>query len=159
MSLRFDTAILSEMIYLTGDEAKVNISANTPNKFQFIGENKRRVLLLCRTNNGNMLPDSQLQTLEKMIHALQLSMQDVALVVVEDYKHTSFRDINKQFNPSVVLLFGLLPGDLHLHIHTPEYQPVIFQGITFLCSQSLDTLTDVHKKRLWTSLKEIFKIA
>ncbi len=57
-----------------------------------------------------------------------------------------------------VLVFGIPPQQLGLHIEAPVFQPVVFYGATWLFADALSVLAPDKTKKglLWTALKSIF---
>ena len=57
-----------------------------------------------------------------------------------------------------VLVFGIPPAQLGLHIDAPAFQPFAFYGVTWLFADALSVLEPDKTKKglLWTALKSMF---
>ncbi len=59
-----------------------------------------------------------------------------------------------------ILVFGVLPQQLGLHIQPPFFQPFTFYGATWLFADALSVLAPDKTKKglLWTALKSMFLV-
>lgn len=161
MGIHFERALLEETLYLPANAAKLEISSQLPNELKFEGENKKNILFVYRTSSGKNLSESDNKTLHRLLTALHLTMQDIALLNYHEIPAKKFHILKTRFQPNCTILFGVQYADIRLHIQAERYSPVQFGGTTFISSESIDVLDEVkdnQKSLLWKSLQEIFNL-
>jgi DNA polymerase III psi subunit len=104
----------------------------------------------------------QVSPLQQLLHDILRScklnpQQDVLILTVESGAACSWKQIQQTRQPTVVLLFGVMPADLDQAAFS-RYQPVLLDKTHVLYA---DTLAMLHedksrKKLLWQALKDIF---
>lgn len=139
---------LDFQIFALSDEKTAQTAPNQSNQFT--------TLVVYQAETAN-------EALEKFLFSIltaaKLDMsKDVFLQKVT--KQTSFSFIRSKTNQKIekVLLFGIAPNKLGIHLDLKKYQAMFFQDCTFLFADDLAEIqTDVAKKRaLWTCLQEIY---
>lgn len=105
------------------------------------------------------LQPSELLFLEKVLKAVNLEVQGVELLNVRGTKNIDFKEVLTGKYIHHFFTFGVPFTRLNLDILMDRYQPVRFEGITFLMADSLPAIeSDVAlKKKLWEALKKIFQ--
>jgi len=70
-----------------------------------------------------------------------------------------YKELIKNFNFKKVLIFGIRPQEIGLHLNINIYQTLIFQKVQFLFSDNLEVIANdlPKKKKLWEQLKKMFK--
>ncbi|HEY0108801.1 MAG TPA: hypothetical protein VGB67_04180 [Fibrella sp.] len=114
----------------------------------------QKVLILV---DEDLLP-SDLLFLEKILKAVNLDVDGVDLLNVHGTKNVNFSELLAGKYIHHFFTFGVPFSRLNLDIMMDRYQPVRFEGITFLMADPLPAIeADVAlKKKLWESLKKIF---
>ena len=113
-----------------------------------------KVLLLA----DEELDPSNLLFLEKILKAVNLNVDGVDLLNLHGVRDMDFAELLRGKFINHFITFGVPFERIHLDIMMDRYQPVRFEGITFLMADSLPTIeADQNlKRRLWTALQRIF---
>ena len=127
---------------------------------QFLGKNKRGILLVSSTEEAAFLTDSEFSFLTSILMACKLSLEDVAVVNWQRYQGLNERMLDKTGSDKV-LLFDVNPVTFGLPINFPHFQIQEFDGRTYLYAPSLGEIERdlTVKKQLWTSLKRLFNLS
>ena len=127
---------------------------------KYLGENKKKTLVVVRNSDAVHIPDKQLSFLTKLLAACNLSLADVAIFNFQDHNSSEFNEILNYFNPKVVLLFAVEPGEFGLPMIFPEFQVQGYKDAIFVLSPSLDVIEPDKslKGKLWVCLKKIFNL-
>jgi hypothetical protein len=173
-SIKFDTTdiallfknslveITSEQPVSTKAKGKSETIApeNKEDEWKYLGENKKRTLVVVRYSDVTHLPDKQLSFLTKLLTACSLSIGDVAIFNFQNYHSKGFDKIINYFNPKVVLLFDVEPGEFGMPMIFPQFQAQGHKDAVFVSSPSLETIEPDKnlKGKLWTCLKKIFNL-
>ncbi|CCH00637.1 hypothetical protein FAES_2628 [Fibrella aestuarina BUZ 2] len=114
----------------------------------------QKVLILV---DEDLLP-SDLLFLEKILKAVNLDIAGVDLLNIHGTKNIDFTEMLSGKYIHHFFTFGVPFTRLNLDILMDRYQPVRFDGITFLMADPLPVIeADVAlKKKLWEALKKIF---
>lgn len=101
---------------------------------------------------------SDLLFLEKILKAVQIDIQGVDLLNVHGTSNVNFSELLQGKYIHHFFTFGVPFSRINLDILMDRYQPIRFDGITFLMADSLPAIeTDVAlKKKLWEALKKVF---
>ncbi|HTG56304.1 MAG TPA: hypothetical protein VL943_08560 [Niabella sp.] len=129
-------------------------------EWRSLGSNQRGILVAVNYENITNLPDPQLEFLMQLLKACQLSLNDVALININNYPQVAHTSILGQFNTKVVLLFGITVQDWGFPFQTPPYQVQSFSGYTIMHAPALHDLQNDKpaKGLLWAALKNIFNL-
>ncbi|MCH5597185.1 hypothetical protein [Niabella ginsengisoli] len=125
-----------------------------------LGNNQKKVLIVVNYDNIANLPDPQLDFLTQLLKACQLSLNDIALINVNNYKNADSTEILNHFDSRIVLLFGISPQQFGFPFDTPPFQVQNFANYTVTHAPALESLENDKpaKGQLWTSLKKIFNL-
>ena len=128
--------------------------------WQYLGENKKKILVVVRYADAVHIPDKQLSFLAKLLTACNLNLADVAVLNFQDHKSSAFNEILNYFKPKVVLLFDVESGDFGLPMIFPQFQVQAYKDTMFVASPSLETIEPDKslKGKLWVCLKKIFSL-
>lgn len=128
--------------------------------WKFLGDNKKKTLVVIRSADAVHIPDKQLSFLTKLLAACNLNLADVAIVNFQDHNSTEFNEILNYFKPKVVLLFDVDPGDFGLPMIFPNFQVQAYKDVVFVSSPALDIIEPDKslKGKLWVCLKKIFNL-
>ena len=128
--------------------------------WKYLGENKKKTLVIVRNANAVHIPDKQLSFLTKLLAACNLTLADVAVLNLQDHNSSDFNKILNFFKPKVVLLFDVEPGEFGLPMIFPQFQIQGYKDTMFVSSPSLDVIEPDKslKGKLWVCLKKIFNL-
>ena len=89
--------------------------------------------------------------------AIKLSQENAAVLQVGE-TGISLPELIRQYQPARLLLFGLQPKDVRLHINTALYKPMAWNGCTILWADSLPKLDQdpTRKRTLWAALQSLY---
>jgi hypothetical protein len=128
--------------------------------WKYLGENKKKVLVIVRYAGIVHLPDKQLSFLSKLLAACNLNIGDTAILNFQDYDSADFDKIMNHFTPKVVLLFDTKPAEFGMPMNFPEFQVQGYKDAVFVSSPSLEIIEPDKnlKGKLWICLKKIFNL-
>jgi len=129
-------------------------------RWKYLGENKKKTLVIVRNAIAVHIPDKQLSFLTKLLAACNLTLADVAVLNFQDHNSSEFNEIVNFFKPKVVLLFDVEPGEFGLPMIFPQFQVQGYKDAVFVSSPSLDVIEPDKslKGKLWVCLKKIFNL-
>src|SRR5436190_13723804 len=129
-------------------------------EWKYLGENKKKMLVVVRSANAVHIPDKQLSFLTKLLAACNLNLADIAVLNFQDHNSIEFNDILNHFKPKVVLLFDIEPGEFGLPMIFPQFQVQGYKDAVFVSSPCLDVIEPDKslKGKLWVCLKKIFNL-
>jgi len=135
-------------------------TVQTNSGLKYLGENKKKTLVVVRNAEAVHIPDKQLTFLTKLLAACNLNLADVAIFNFQDHNSSEFNEILNFFNPKVVLLFDVEPGEFGLPMIFPQFQVQGHKDAVFVSSPSLDVIEPDKslKGKLWVCLKKIFNL-
>jgi len=168
-SIKFETtdiALLFKNSLVDIDEKKQDPpkpgtqSIPTNSKWKYLGENKKRTLIVVCYPDAVHLPDKQLSFLTKLLAACNLNLGDVAILNFTDHQPSQFNEIFTYFNPKAALLFDIKPADFGLPMNFPDFQVQPYKDAVFVSSPSLETIEPDKnlKGKLWICLKKIYNL-
>jgi len=178
-SIKFDTTDIALLFKnsLVEINAEQPVSAKAKNKselidpeskkddpiaigWKYLGENKKKVLVITRYADITYLPDKQLSFVTKLLAACNLTMGDVAILNFHNHDAADFDTLMNHLTPRVVLLFDTKPTEFGLPMNFPEFQVQAFKDAVFVSSPSLETIEPDKnlKSKLWVCLKKIFNL-
>ncbi len=125
-----------------------------------LGNNLKNILIIVDYPASAHLPDEELSFLTNMLSACKLSLDDVAVINLNNYTEKVYKPLVAHFNAQIVMLFGVAPRTLSMPLEFPLYQVQSFAGTTYLYAQAMEERhTDsLLKSRLWVSLRTLFKL-
>lgn len=127
---------------------------------RFLGSNKKNITILVNTRDASFVTDHSFNFLTGILNACKLTMEDVALVNINNLKDTGYTGIYKTTRPAVSLLFDVSSNDIGLPLQFPHFQLHKYNNVTYLSSPSLVSVENdkAAKAVLWSSLKTIFQL-
>lgn len=128
--------------------------------WKYLGENKKRTLIVVRYSDVPHLPDKQLLFLTKLLGACNLNQGDVAILNFHNYQPSQFNEILSYFKPKAVLLFDTKPADFGMPVNFPDFQTQGYRDAVFVSSPSLGAIEPDKnlKGKLWVCLKKIYNL-
>jgi hypothetical protein len=130
------------------------------NEWRYLGENKKKTLIVVRYADIVHLPDKQLSFLTKLLAACNLNLGDVAIFNFFNHQSSQFNELFTYFKPKVVLLFDIKPTEFGMPMNFPDFQVQAYKDAVFVSSPSLETIEPDKnlKGKLWVSLKKIYNL-
>jgi hypothetical protein len=125
----------------------------------YLGENKKRILVVVKDANHTWINDADLKFLSGILTACGLTIADVAVINAER-RLQSFAELEKEFGSRQVLLFGVSQDELQIPLRFPEFQVQTFAGKQFLSAPPLAVISNDRtlKSNLWVSLQKLFNL-
>lgn len=139
-----------------------DVQSSSPKKdlgnIPFLGKNERNILIVVNEENAPYLSDEDLALLMGILTACKLTMADVAIVNAHQNNNIGYGILMHNFNPTLVLLFGIQPVQLDFPLQFPNYQLQRYNHQTYISSPAIGLLAAnvAMKKQLWTSLQQYF---
>jgi hypothetical protein len=132
----------------------------TATGLKYLGENKKKTLVVVRNSDAVHIADKQLSFLTKLLAACNLNLADVAIFNFQKHNSSEFNEILNFFKPKIVLLFAIEPGEFGLPMIFPQFQVQGYRDAVFVSSPSLDVIEPDKslKGKLWVCLKKIFNL-
>lgn len=123
--------------------------------FTYEGENNKYILMVYKIEGSKGLPLAQKTFLEKILGAVQLTFNDIAILNTAA-SAPKFAELKGFFAPSSLFLWGVNPADLG--IKADKYQITLIDKVKVVF---VDSLAEVEanpelKKQLWALLKTLY---
>jgi hypothetical protein len=136
-------------------------TADSANKWKYLGENKKNILAVVNYSDSVHLPDEELNLFTRLLAACKFSLADVAIVNGNNYDEINYKEMIAQFSSRIIFLFGIDPVSFGLPVNFPHFQLQPFANATFLFSPPLDELRkdELLKSKLWVCLRRLFAIS
>jgi hypothetical protein len=173
-SIKFDTTdialLFKNSLVEISEEQPVSVKAkskselttpeNKQSEWKYLGENKKKTLVVVNYADAVHIPDKQLSFLTKLLAACNLNLADVAILNFHNYNSSDFDGLINYFKPKVALLFDIEPGEFGMPMIFPQFQVQGHKDTVFVSSPSLETIEPDKnlKGKLWTCLKKIFNL-
>lgn len=128
--------------------------------WKYLGNNRKNILVVVNVSDAVHLPDRQLDFLTAMLTACRLSLDDVAVVNLNNHPEASYKELTVFFKSKITLLFAVEPVTFGLPMSFPHFQLQAFANNTFLFSPSLEELENdkLLKSKLWVCFKRLFNL-
>ena len=147
---------------IDSDEQTVIRENKSPAEKQdnFLGENKKNILIIVDYKEAKYLPDDELSFLTNMLNACKLNLADVAIVNLNARDGVNYKELVAELKSRIVFLFGVEPSFFGLPVSFPHFQIQPFANATFLFTPSLNECNKdaLLKSKLWVCLRRIFAI-
>ena len=167
-SIKFDPADIAllfknSLVEINSEKQapQINVSPETIDvKWKYLGENKKKTLVMVRYQDAVHIPDKQLSFLTKLLGACNLNLADTAILNFHNYSLSDFDNILNHFKPKVVLLFDIEPAEFGMPMIFPQFQVQGYKDAVFVSSPSLEVIDPdkTLKGKLWVCLKKIFNL-
>ena len=144
-----------------GDSSKGDSKPTTVNnQWKYLGENKKKTLIIVRYPDAVHLPDKQLSFLTRLLTACNLNLGGVAILNFQSHQPSQFNEIINYFNPKAVLLFDTKPTEFGMPMNFPDFQVQAYKEAVFVSSPSLEIIEPDKnlKGKLWVCLKKIYSL-
>jgi hypothetical protein len=149
----------SSLVELSDDNLPVPTSLDQP-QWKYLGENRKKVLIVVNYADVVHIPDRQLAFLTNLLSACKLNLGDTAVLNFYHNKAKDFNSIISYFAPKTIFLFGVEPAEFGMPMLFPQFQVQSFKESIYLFAPSLqETEPDkILKSKLWTCFKKIFNL-
>lgn len=140
------------------NSASAEEEVTPPKPIAYEGQNLKKVLLLYKGPTPQ-ISDAQRTFLGKILQAVKLDFEDVALVNANLLTDDQFSLLN-EFDPKVWLSFDFTHDDLPIKENQSFYKIFKTKNTSFLLAHSLDEIEADRDKKvlLWNNLKSLFSI-
>lgn len=130
------------------------------NTWKSLGNNQKNILIVTTYDGSVHVPDTHLIFLIQLLVACKLSLEDVAIININNYKKVEMNDILSHFKADKVFLFGINTNSFGFPFAIPPYQIQTFDGRMVLESGDIASIQNdkLAKTKLWASLKAIFNL-
>lgn len=124
---------------------------------EYAGKNLKKILILFENPNQEKLPSAQELFLGKILHAVNLNFDDIALVNAARLDDALMRQVS-DFDAIVQISFGVKNLGLDFKPDTPPYKIFKARAKTLLLADHLEAIERDKEKKvsLWTNLKSLF---
>lgn len=133
------------------------------NSFNFIGENKKHIVILINEFSEEYIQPSSMKYLLMILKACKLELADVAIINIGKQK-TELKKIMTLFLPNAIILFGIKSIDLSSTINLNLNQIFTYENCKILVAPPLKILFPenskawVEKRELWLNLKSVLDL-
>ena len=110
------------------------------NKWNYLGEFKKGILLVVQYDAFPYLPDELLNFLTSVLGACKIGLGDVAILNIANAPSRKYKDIQEKFKPVISVLFGLTPTEFEMPATFPEFQVQTLNNCIFLHTPALEQL-------------------
>lgn len=127
----------------------------------YLGDNKKNVTVVVKDKDALYLKDEPLQLFSKLLPALKLNLEDVAIVNIAHFP-VDAKKIKYELNATIVMMFGVNAGEIDLPFTIPDYKEQQFNLCRYIQMPALDKLLGdsvavrTEKSKVWVELKKLF---
>ena len=113
---------------------------------------QKKALVICLENDIN---EANTQLLDKILSAINLSIQDVEIIIQPTGSILNITQLLRDCEPNVMLSFHVNLNKNGLNIEQKLYQPIILMNTSIIISQALSHLQNDNqaKAKLWNAIK------
>lgn len=123
----------------------------------YSGKNLKKVLVLFENKMNNQLEEGEKIFFGKILQAVQLNFDDVALLNLSLVEESAFDQINS-FDALVQISLGVKDNCLTFNADMPSYEIVNKNNVSYLLTDSLKQIQAEKAKKvlLWNNLQKLF---
>jgi len=142
----------SDLFLIDQKQNKENADTNT---IGYYGGNKKNILFLLDHHDEKLMPEDERNILQKILKALGLDFEDVAIINIARQKEKSFSSFKEFLSINKAVLLGIEPNELGMKSSCELYKVNNYNNTQLLSAEKLVSIvSDEGKKRLfWDSLK------
>ncbi|HMP93150.1 MAG TPA: hypothetical protein PKD90_09790 [Phnomibacter sp.] len=139
------------------------LPTTAPKALAWLGGFGRQVIIMVHEPDAVHCSDEHLAFLTNILKAVQLSMQDVAIVNLAHHP-ANYERIWQQLPPRTALFFGVEPHQIGVPMRFPPFQVQAWGSTVYVHAPALRLLNGSspgqveQKKLLWQALKRIFAV-
>lgn len=161
--------LLNESIYLVSEDKPVSKTEklikeekpDTPeDQITWQGKNQQQVVILIKYANNQYLDENQRELMGKILSAVKLSFDDVALVNLAHYPNALGLDKLTAPGARYLISFGINPQDIASERNLILNEIFTRNRTQMLFTSSLEELEKDRNKKvaLWNNLKQMFRV-
>lgn len=126
---------------------------------QYSGKNLKKILILFENKGSEELPGSEELFLKKVLQAVKLNFDDIALINVAFVNEAAYSQINT-FDAVIQISLGVRRESLYFNTNRTLYSISREEDISYLLTDDLATIQDQQDKKvlLWDNLQKLFKV-
>ena len=142
---------------------KAENKPETKNLVEYLGENKKNIVIIVEDKEVVFITDEKLQLLTNLLQACNLSLADVAIINIAN-KNLNYSTIKTELQFNNLLMMGINIKQFELPLIFSKNKVQQFNNSNLLITENLSDLlgnsTEVktEKKALWNALKIMFNI-
>lgn len=144
---------------LMGEDLYIIREKQAYSQFDYLGNNNRYILILVKETKETYLSESDQAFLTKILGAVKLQFEDIALVNVQTHPKVDFTQLKNYFSCTKLLSFGISAAEIGLK-NSSLNELHEYQNTKIIIAESLSILAkdDSRKKLLWLTLKKLFNV-
>lgn len=159
--------LLNESIYVVPEdkpaskvEQLLEEEDEQPGQITWQGNNRQQVVLLIKNEHEQYLSELQKDLMSKILAAVKLNFEDVALINLAHYKEKHHLDKFTEPGAKYLIAFGLTSDDIALDRNLIMNEIFSRNNIQMLFTASLEELEKDRNKKisLWNNLKQMFRV-
>lgn len=153
-------ADLYQNVLVQSTASNVPVKPQAKTTVNFLGENKKNILVVVDKANAAFLPDDELAFLTRVLKACELSLADVAIVNWNNISEKNGQAIIAELASKEVLLLGVEPSPFGLPDNTHFYVINTVKNVQYVVAPSLREMEKIEsvRRKLWAALKKLFCI-
>ncbi len=126
-------------------------------QFVFHGNNLKNIVFLIDIPLNQFISSPNFDSLGKILTALKLDFDDIALFSTKDYSEITLVQIIENLNPKVLIAMGSNPKDDSEFTNHSDYSICIIKDLVLMRTPSFKLINtaDEMKRQFWTAIKTI----
>lgn len=129
--------------------------SNTEAEGLFVAKTQKNIWIFIHPERENTISENEIETMNKILIALKLNINDVSIFVPEELFHSLFTTIN--FNDKIIIDFGVNPINIiSKPLETNKINKI--NNSTYLSTHRLSILQKNQSQKIawWNLMKSIF---
>lgn len=149
---------IEESVENTVKEPIAETSPNIP-PLPYFGKNLKKILILFENKESEQLPSSEELFLKKVLQAVKLNFDDIALINVAFVDEAAYSQINS-FDAVIQISLGVRKDSLYFNTSRNLYSIAREKDVRYLLTDDLATIQNHQDKKvlLWDNLQKLFKV-
>lgn len=149
---------IEESVENTVKEPIAETSPNIP-PLPYFGKNLKKILILFENKESEQLPSSEELFLKKVLQAVKLNFDDIALINVAFVDEAAYSQINS-FDAVIQISLGVRKDSLYFNTSRNLYSIAREKDVRYLLTDDLATIQNQQDKKvlLWDNLQKLFKV-
>ena len=156
----FLSLFLNDPIYILEEPESSELPEEKEITISFKGQNKREVMVIVSDRNAEYLSEDEENFLIKVLQAVQLSADDIALVNMHNLQNQAHQlAALNNISFKTLIVFGEIPEEIPFTKHLINYQwNKDDENRVYLQADALKQIANDRTKKqlLWKNLQEIF---
>ncbi|UKJ07299.1 hypothetical protein [Solitalea lacus] len=143
-------------------DALPTASLNSSGAFDYLGENNKYILVLVKYPNSKHIPDKDKEFLLKIIGALKLGLEDVAILNYAHFASADLQMLKDYFSCNKIIAFDLAPtAPIFKNLNIQDFATTAFNGVSIMRTPDSLAIIEADKNKkmvLWNALKLLFNV-